>query len=349
MHHSSKIRRRSFAAVAALMASGAVVPVIRAQPRAEDAKLSIGVGGKTAFHCLPLVLALQLGYFKAEGLDVAITDFPDEASALQALAAGSMDVVSGAYEHTINLQGKGQSIQSIVLQSRVPQIAVGVSSRNLPGLKALTELRGARIGISATGSSTQSVVSTVLLRSGLTGADVTFLAVGMGAGALSALRSGQIDVISNVEPVMTMLEHKGEVRVIADTRTLKGTQEVFGGHMPTGCLCAPIEFVQGHPGTCQALANAMVRALKWLRTAGPGDLFKTVPESYLLGDRGLYLTSFNKVAEAYSLDGMMPEESTRTALRALSALDPGVRADRIDLASTFTNEFARRAKNRFKA
>ena len=46
---------------------------------------------------------------------------------------------------------------------------------------------------------------------------------------------------------------------------------------------------------------------------------------------------------------MMPEEGTRTALRALSALDPAVRADRILLARTFTNEFARRAKDRYRA
>jgi ABC-type nitrate/sulfonate/bicarbonate transport system substrate-binding protein len=66
--------------------------------------------------------------------------------------------------------------------------------------------------------------------------------------------------------------------------------------------------VQKNPNTCQALANAIVHGLKWLQTAGPSDIIKTVPEGYLLGDRALYLASFNKVREAISLDGMIPDE-----------------------------------------
>ena len=67
----------------------------------EKTKITIGVGGKTLFYYLPLTIAEQKGYFKAEGLDVEILDFPGGARALQALLGGSVDVVSGAYEHTI--------------------------------------------------------------------------------------------------------------------------------------------------------------------------------------------------------------------------------------------------------
>ena len=83
--------------------------------------------------------------------------------------------------------------------------------------------------------------------------------------------------------------------------------------------------------------------------AGPGDIIKTVPESYFLGDRGLYLASFNKVREAIALDGMFPEEGAKTALKALASFEPAVKPDRIALGRTYTNEFARRAKDRFKA
>jgi NitT/TauT family transport system substrate-binding protein len=148
---------------------------------------------------------------------------------------------------------------------------------------------------------------------------------------------------------MTMLEQKGDVKIITDTRTLKGTQDVFGGPMPAACFYLHSDFVKSHPNTCQALANAIVHGLKWLQTAGPSDIIKTVPESYLLGDRALYLASFNKVREAISLDGMMSDDGSRTALRALASFDPAIKADRIELGKTYTNEFARRAKERFKA
>jgi NitT/TauT family transport system substrate-binding protein len=153
----------------------------------------------------------------------------------------------------------------------------------------------------------------------------------------------------NVDPVMTMLEQKNEVRIIADTRTLKGTADVFGGVMPAGCLYAPVEFIEKNPNTVQALTNAMVHSLKWLQTAGPSDIIKTVPESYLLGDRALYLASFNKVREAISPDGIIPDEGPRTALKALLSFDPSIKAEKIELAKTYTNAFARKSKERLKA
>ena len=342
------ITRRAFVAAAA----GAAVlgaPVLRAQPRPEKSRLSLAVGGKAGFYYLPLTISEQLGYFKAEGLDVEISDFSGGARALQALVGGSADVVSGAYEHTINMQAKNQSIQSIVLQGRAPQIAIGVSPKAVPNYRSVADLRGRKIGVTAPGSSTNMLANLVLARGGVKPGEVSFVGVGTSSGALAALRSGQIDAMSNIDPVMTMLEQKGEVKIITDTRTLKGTQDVFGGPMPAACLYMHAEFVQKNPNTCQALANAIVHGLKWLQTAGPGDIIKTVPESYLLGDRALYLASFNKIREAIALDGVMPEDGPRTALKALASFEPAVKPDRIDLGKTFTNDFARRAKDRFKA
>jgi NitT/TauT family transport system substrate-binding protein len=344
-----KLHRRSFASVVALGAASLAFPALRAQGKLEKTKVSIAVGGKAAFYYLPLTITEQLGYFKAEGLEVEISDFAGGARALQAVVGGSADVVSGAYEHTINLQSKNQMFQAFVLQGRAPQIAFGVSTKNMPNYKTVADLRGKKIGVSAPGSSTNMMANLVLSRAGLKASDVSFIGVGTSAGAIAALRSGQIDAMSNIDPVMTMLEQKGDVRIISDTRTLKGTVDVFGGPMPAGCLYAPLDFIQKHPNTCQAMANAIVHSLKWLQTAGPGDIIKTVPENYLLGDRGLYLASFNKVRDAIALDGLIPDEGAKTALKALASFDPSIKADKIDLGKTYTNEFARRAKDKFKA
>ena len=48
----------------------------------EKPKLTIAVGGKNLFYYLPLTIAEQLGYFKAEGLDVIIVDFAGGSRAL---------------------------------------------------------------------------------------------------------------------------------------------------------------------------------------------------------------------------------------------------------------------------
>lgn len=349
MKHQPLVSRRLFASSVTLAAVSLALPSLRAQSRLEKTKIALSVGGKASFYYLPLTISEQLGYFKAEGLDVEISDFSGGSRALQAVVGGSADVCSGAFEHTINLQSKNQMFQAFVLQGRAPQIAFGVSTKTLPGYKSIADLKGKKIGVSAPGSSTNMMANLVLSRGGLKAGDVSFIGVGTAAGALTALRSGQIDAISNIDPVMTMLEQKGEVKIISDTRTLKGTMEVFGGPMPAACLYAPVDFIHKNPNTCQALANAIVHGLKWLQTAGPSDIIKTVPEGYLLGDRALYLASFNKVRESIALDGIIPDDGARTALKALASFDPSIKADKIDLAKTYTNEFARRAKERFKA
>lgn len=349
MPYPDPIRRRSLAAVAGLVASVVAGQAIQAQVRGEDGPVLIAVGGRTAMSWLPLSLAVQLGYFRAEGLDVSVIDCADEAAALQLVATGGAHVASCSFGHTIRQQARGQGLQAFVLQSRSPQVAVGASTRTMADYRNGSDLRGRRIGVSANDPVSQSLVATLLSRVGLGAADVNMVGVGVGSDALNALRSGQIDAIGNLEPVMTMLEHRGDVRIVADTRTLAGTQAWLGGPMPGGCLCAPTDYLQRHPGACQALAYAIVRALKWLRTAGPGDIIRTLPESYLLGDRGLYLMSLAKVSESFSFDGLMAEDGPRVALRVLADTDASLRADRVNLSRTYTNAFARVAKERFKA
>ena len=98
MRRSSEIFAFAFAMLLAATLAGA--------QGLEKPKLSIGVGGKTLIYSLPLTIAERNGYFKQEGPDVEILDFPGDAKALRALLGGSVDVVSSAYEHTISQQAK---------------------------------------------------------------------------------------------------------------------------------------------------------------------------------------------------------------------------------------------------
>ncbi|HQY28004.1 MAG TPA: ABC transporter substrate-binding protein [Burkholderiaceae bacterium] len=325
--------------MAGVVAAG--LPLAAGAQAPEKQKLTIAVGGKAAFYYLPLTIAEQRGYFKEEGLNVEIVDFAGGSAALRAVVGGSADVVSGAYEHTINLQANRQFFTAFVLQGRAPAISLGVSSK--AKYQSPADLKGMKIGVSAPGSSTNMMVTYFLTKNGMKASDVSFIGVGTGNAALAAIRSGQIDALSNVDPVMTMLEQKGDVKIIADTRTLEGTNKVFGGPMPAGCLYAPEDFVKKNPNTVQALTNAMVKALRWLQQAGPSDIIRTVPEAYLLGDRGLYLASYNNVKDAVSPDGLIPEVGAKTTLKAMASFNPKVKAGEIDLSRTYTNEFTRKA------
>jgi NitT/TauT family transport system substrate-binding protein len=315
----------------------------------EKRDVHIAVGGKSAFYYLPLTIAEQLGYFKDEGLEVKISDFAGGSQALRAVVGGSAEVVSGAYEHTISLQGKKQHFRAFVLQGRLPQIALGVSKAKAANFKSFKDLKGMKIGVSAPGSSTHNLVKQLLTKAGLDpNKDVAIVGAGVGAGAIAAMKSGQIDAISNVDPVITKLELDGDVKIVADTRSVKGTQEIWGAPLPAGCLYAPEEFLRKYPNVAQALATAIVRADKWIAKASATDVAKVVPESYLLGDRALYLFSYDKVKEAISPDGLISDAGAKATLAALREFDPGVKSAQIDLGRTYTNEFAKKANVKHK-
>ena len=85
-----------------------------AQDKPELSKVRLAVGGKPALFYLPLTVVERLGYFRDAGLEVEISDFPGGARALQALIGGSADVVTGSFEHTIQMQAKSQPIVGLV-------------------------------------------------------------------------------------------------------------------------------------------------------------------------------------------------------------------------------------------
>ncbi|MFL6630165.1 MAG: ABC transporter substrate-binding protein [Vitreoscilla sp.] len=316
--------------------------LLRAQSP-EKPRLTIAVGGKNLLYYLPLSIAESLGYFKAEGLDVTIVDFAGGSKALQAVVGGSADIVSGAFEHTLIMQPKGIRLRAFALQGRAPQIVLGINPKTMPGYKSVADLRGRKIGVTAPGSSTNVLANFVLAKAGLKSGDVSIIGVGAGPGAVAAMRSGQIDAISNLDPVITLLQRSGDLRIVSDTRIVAEADKAFGGPMPAGCMYAPQAFIDKNPATVQAVANAIVRADKWIQGAGPADIVKAVPESYLLGDRAVYIDAFLASKGALSPDGLFPAEGAATALRALQSIDESMKTAHVDLAAAWTNDFARKA------
>ncbi|MGH8765840.1 MAG: ABC transporter substrate-binding protein [Burkholderiales bacterium] len=314
-----------------------------AQAQLEKKDVHIAVGGKVALYYLPLTITERLGYFKDEGLNVRISDFAGGTRSLEAVVGGSADVVSGAYEHTINMQSKKLAFQAFVLAGAAPQITVAISSKLAAKYKSPRDLKGLKVGVSAPGSSTNMVVNFLLTKGGLKPSDVSIIGIGAGANVISAIDQGRVDVISQTDPAVTILEKSGKVKVIAETRTPEGTEKLFGGPMPAASLYSPIEFIRKNPNTVQALTNAMVRGLLWMQDASPQQILDTVPEEYTLGNKAMYLFAYNNVKTAYSKDGLFSEAGAKTTLKTLASFNPAIKPAEIKLADTYTNEFVKKA------
>jgi NitT/TauT family transport system substrate-binding protein len=313
----------------------------------EKKRITLAVGGKSLLYYLPLTIAERKGYFKAEGLEVEIVDFPGGAKALQAMVGGSADVVSGAYEHTINMHAKGQPIVGLALQGRYNGIVFAVSKSKAAQFKSAHDIKGLKVGVTAPGSSTHMAVQNLAAKAGLKADDFAAIGVGASAGAVAAMKRGGIDAISNLDPVITKLESDGDVVVIVDTRTAKGMQEVYGGAYHAGCIYAPADWIKRNPNTAQAVVNAMVRAVVWLRSASVDDVIATVPKEYYGPDLALYRGSLLKNKEGYSPDGRFSLEGAQNVHKVLNQFVPEVQKAKIDLAATFDNSFADRALKKY--
>jgi NitT/TauT family transport system substrate-binding protein len=314
-----------------------------AQAQIEKRDVHIAVGGKVALYYLPLTITERLGYFKDEGLNVRISDFAGGTRSLEAVVGGSADVVAGSYEHTINMQSRKIPFQAFVLSGAAPQISVAISSKLAAKYKSPADLKGLKVGVSAPGSSTNMVVNVLIAKGGLKPTDVAIIGIGAGANVISAVDQGRVDVISQTDPAVTILEKDGKVKVIAETRTPEGTVSLFGGPMPAASLYAPVEFIRKNPNTVQALTNATVRALIWMQEATPQQILATVPEEYTLGNKAMYLFAYSNVKTAYSKDGLFSEAGAKTTLKALAASNPKLKPEEIRLAETYTNEFVKKA------
>src|SRR5258706_13980012 len=282
------------------------------QGQIEKRDVHIAVGGKVILYYLPLTITERLGYFKDEGLNVRISDFSGGTRSLEAVVGGSADVGNGSYEHTINMQSKKIPFQAFVLSGSAPQISVAISSKLAATYKSPKDLKGLKVGVSAPGSSTNMVINYLLAKAGLKPTDVSIIGIGAGATVVSAIDQGRVDVISQTDPAVTILEKEGKVKVIAETRTPQGTEKFLAGPMPAASLYAPVDYVKKNPNAVQALTNAMVRALLWMQEASPQQILATVPEEYTLGDKAMYLFAYNNVKTAYSKDGYFSEAGAKT-------------------------------------
>jgi NitT/TauT family transport system substrate-binding protein len=338
------MRRRSLiAAVAAAAVLPGLVEVARAQTP-EKKTIELGVGGKGLLYYMPLTIAERRGYFKEQGLDVRITDHGGGAKALQSLIGGSVDVVTGAYEHTIRMQAKGQDVRALVELGRFPAIVVGVRKSLAGEIKSAAGLKGRKIGVTAPGSSTHLMVQFAMVKAGLKPGDASFIGVGSGASGVAAMKKGEIDAISHLDPVIAKLEADGDIVPMIDTRTETGTRSLFGGSNPAAVLYTKDDFIAKNPVATQLLANAFHKALKWLETATPENIADAVPVEYHLNDKPLYLRAVASSKESWSRTGVVPKDGMESVFAMLKALEPEMADAKVDLARTFDGSFIAKVK-----
>ncbi|MGN6114603.1 MAG: ABC transporter substrate-binding protein [Nitrobacter sp.] len=331
-----KMASRLFAALLMVMLTGQVATA--------QTKVTVAVGGGACLCYLPTVLAKQLGEFDKAGLNVDLVDLKGGSDALKAVLGGSADVVSGYFDHCVNLAAKKQELQAFVVYDRYPGLVLVVSPKHTSEIKSIKDLAGKKVGVSAPGSSTDFFLKYLLKKNGLDPAGTSVIGVGLGATAVAAMEQGQIDAAVMLDPSVTVLQGSfKDLRILSDTRTQKDTLATFGGEYPGGALYSTAAWVNAHPKEVQALTNAIVNTLKWIHSHSAEDVMNKMPPNMVGKNKDLYLSALKNTIPMYSQTGAMDPKGADAVLAVFSEGSPDVAKAHIDVTKTYTNKFVEQA------
>jgi NitT/TauT family transport system substrate-binding protein len=311
---------------------------------AAQTKITIAIGGGACLCYLPTVLAKQLGEYDKAGLAVELVDLKGGSDALKAVLGGSADVVSGYFDHCVNLAAKKQELQSFVVYDRYPGFVLVVSPSHNAEIKSIKDLAGKKVGVSAPGSSTDFFLKYLMKKNGVDATGVAVIGVGLGATAVAAMEQGQIDAAIMLDPAVTVLQGShSDLRILSDTRTQKDNQAVFGGDYPGGALYTTTAWIASHEKEVQALTNAIVNTLKWIHSHSAEEIMAKMPPEIVGKDKALYLAALKNTIPMYSETGLMDPKGAAAVLAVFSESSPEVAKANIDVTKTYTNRFVEQA------
>jgi NitT/TauT family transport system substrate-binding protein len=305
-----------------------------------QSKVTLAVGGASCLCYLPTMLAKQLGEYEKAGVNVDVVEFKGGSDALKAVIGGSADVVSGYFDHCVNLAAKGQHLQAFVVYDRFPGLALVVSPKHTNEIKSIKDLANKKVGVSAPGSSTDFFLKYLSSKNGVDPNSVAVIGVGLGGSAIAAMEQGEIDAAVMLDPAVTVLANKyQDLKILSDTRSQKDTLAVFGGEYPGGALYTKAEWIAGHKNEVQGMTNAIVATLKWIHTHTPEEIADKMPPEMVGKDKSLYVAALKNTLPMYSETGRMDPKGAAAVLAVFSQSSPDVAKANIDLSKTYTNEF----------
>ncbi len=329
---------------AAILIAAAVAPLASCgRSGAGTARVRIAIGGQNQMIYLPTTLAQELGFYRDEGLEIELQDFAGGAKALQALVGGSADVVSGFYDHTIQMAAEGRPLVAFVAMLRFPGLVLVTSPQSAAAVQSIEGLKGRVAGVTTAGSSSQMLLTYMLQRHGVAADAVSVTAIGSAATAIAAIEHGKVDAGMMADPSFTLVARRNpSVRVLADLRTAAGVKEAFGTTTyPGSVLYTQTAWMEAHRDTTAALTRAIVRTLGWMQAHSAQEIADRTPKALRGEDDALYVEALAHSMPMFSPDGLMAADGAEQVHALLAASMEKVRAASIDMSKTFTNEFVR--------
>jgi NitT/TauT family transport system substrate-binding protein len=333
---------RPFAFVVLLVAASALPGCQGAGtgPPVREVRIALS---RDAITWLPVLLAQSRGYYKEEGLSLAVSDVAGLSKGMEALLGGSVDVAGASPMLVIQVAVEGRSVQSFLTLYSAPYSALVVAPSARSAIHTIADLKGHRVGVSSPGSPSHLFLNYSLVSHGLSPDDVSTVSIGSGASSVAAVEHGQVDAAQLIGSAITMLQRRhSDVVFLADTRTPEGTRDAFGSSVfPSTSLVANEEWLKANADTALRLVRATQKAMQWMREHSAEEIRAEMIDTADAGRRCRFGRHPRRAADSVS-DGAMPAEGPELARKVLAASNAKVRTAHLDFSRTYTNQFVTR-------
>lgn len=158
-------------------------------------------------------LALTLGYFEREGVEVELVRVQQTPSAVAALQAGEGEMANISVDAALQLVAREQMALKAVIS---PNKALPFLIAGKDEIAALPDLAGRSFGVGRVGSLDYSLSTRVLASEGVDTAAVEFVSIGQPGVRAQALAAGQIDATTMSIGVWLAMPDKEGLHVLVD-------------------------------------------------------------------------------------------------------------------------------------
>ncbi len=270
-----------------ILVLGALCGTASAAPERIKIKLAPmpGIG-----HLVP-ELALGLGYFEREGIDVEYVNVmnhrDEDFYSTELFKDGTIDAEICWYQRVVFGIGNDAPAQAVFLIEDSPHLTISVANRLKDRIKTAADFKGLTIADSEGFSTKRYVTDTVIARAGLPPGSYTPAPGELTAKLpllIKALQAGQVDVVSSMEPATSGLMATKLVTPLYDLATGEGTRRALGEVWPARCLYLAPAYIKAHPDRVQRLVNAFTRTMRYINSHSAEDIVAHLPAGYFAPD-----------------------------------------------------------------
>lgn len=215
----------------------------------------------TGTAALPVMLAIEEGFFEDEGLSVTEQYLESTTAIVPLLASGDVEYA------VLSVEAMFTALQAEIDLDLLATIGEGGSEnaqmlwvRDDSGIETAADMEGATVGLLTVGGLGDILLGEALAEVDLTLDDVTLTEVSFSNMRL-ALERGDIDVGWLPGPFNAALlaEDPDDLRPVVDYADVGSLREQYGS-----CICANAGFAAEHPNTTARFVRAMTRAADML-------------------------------------------------------------------------------------